>query len=127
MTAHLQLVLPRNENRSVRAKRQIPTRPNNRDLRPREYLTPSEVEKLISAARKGRYGHRDATLILVAYRHGLRAVELCDLEWSQVEFDRASTLHVRRAKNGKPAAHPIRGDELRALRELQRHTSSASS
>jgi len=125
MTAHLHLVQPNNENRSVRAKRQIPTRPSNRELRPREYLTPSEVEKLISAARKGRYGHRDATLILVAYRHGLRAIELCDLEWSQVEFDRAATLHVRRAKNGKPAAHPIRGDELRALRELQRHTSSA--
>ena len=71
---------------------------------------------------KGRYGHRDATLILVAYRHGLRAVELCDLEWSQVEFERAATLHVRRAQNGKPAAHPIRGDELRALRELRRHT-----
>jgi len=71
----------------------------------------------------GRYGHRDTTLILVAYRHGLRAVEICDLEWSQVEFDRAATLHVRRAKNGKPAAHPIRGDELRVLRELQRHTS----
>src|SRR5262249_47427207 len=84
MTAQLQLVRPNNENRSVRAKRRIPTRPSNRDLRPREYLTPSEVEKLISTARKGRYGHRDATLILVAYRHGLRAVELCDLEWSQV-------------------------------------------
>jgi len=122
MTAHLQLVRPNNENRSVRVRRQIPTRPSNRDLRPREYLTPSEVEKLIGAARKGRYGHRDATLILVAYRHGLRAIELCDLEWSQVEFDRAATLHVRRAKNGKPAAHPIRGDELRALRELQRHS-----
>ena len=121
MTAHLHLVQPNNENRSVRAKRQIPTRPSNSELRPREYLTPSEVEKLISAARKGRYGHRDATLILVAYRHGLRAIELCDLEWSQVEFDRAATLHVRRAKNGKPAAHPIRGDELRVLRELQRH------
>jgi type 1 fimbriae regulatory protein FimB/type 1 fimbriae regulatory protein FimE len=92
-------------------------------LRPREYLTPSEVETLIRTARQGRYGHRDATLILVAYRHGLRAVELCDLEWSQVEFDRAPTLHVRRAKNGKPAAHPIRGDELRAIRELQRKTS----
>ena len=74
MTAHLHLVQPNNENRSVRAKRQIPTRPSNSELRPREYLTPSEVEKLISAARKGRYGHRDATLILVAYRHGLRAI-----------------------------------------------------
>jgi type 1 fimbriae regulatory protein FimB/type 1 fimbriae regulatory protein FimE len=122
MTAHLQLVRPNNENRSVGAKRRIPARPSNSELRPREYLTPSEVEKLISAAHKGRYGHRDATLILVAYRHGLRAIELCDLEWSQVEFDRTATLHVRRAKNGKPAAHPIRGDELRALRELQRRT-----
>src|SRR6516162_1609763 len=123
MTAHLQLVQPNNENRSVGAERRIPARPSNRELRPREYLTPSEVETLIRIARKGRYGHRDATLILVAYRHGLlRAVEIWDLEWSQVEFDRAATLHVRRAKNGKPAAHPIRGDELRALRELQRET-----
>jgi integrase len=92
-------------------------------LRPREYLTPSEVETLIRAARQGRYGPRDSTLILVAYRHGLRAIELCDLEWCQVEWDHSATLHVRRAKNGKPAAHPIRGDELRALRELQRQTS----
>jgi hypothetical protein len=44
------------------------------------------------------------------------------LEWAQVEFGRTATLHVRRAKNGKPAAHPIRGDELRVLRELQRLT-----
>ena len=119
MTAPLQLVRPNNENRSVRAKPRLPKRPSNRELRPREYLTPSEVETLIKTARQGRYGHRDGTLILVVYRHGLRAIELCDLEWSQVEFDRAATLHVRRVKNGKPAAHPIRGDELRALRELQ--------
>jgi len=66
-----------------------------------------QVEKLISATRSGRYGHRDATLILVAYRHGLRASEIADLEWSQVEFGRSGTLHVRRAKNGKPSAHPI--------------------
>src|SRR5579863_3767664 len=121
MTAHLQLVRPNNQNRSVRARqRQLPTRLSNSQLRPREYLTPGEVETLIKTARKGRYGHRDATLVLVAYRHGLRAIEICDLEWSQVEFDRAATLHVRRAKNGKAAAHPIRGDEQRALRELQR-------
>jgi integrase len=123
MTAHLQLVRPSNEIRSVHGRRSPPRRLSNSKLRPREYLTPSEVETLIRTARKGRYGHRDATLILVSYRHGLRAVEICDLEWSQVEFDRTATLHVRRAKNGKPAAHPIRGDELRALRELQRQTS----
>lgn len=114
MIAHLSLIAPRNQNRTV------PIRPANADLRQREYLTRDEVEKLIKAAREGRYGHRDATLILVAYRHGLRAVEICDLEWTQVEWGRAATLHVRRVKNGKPAAHPIRGDELRALRELQR-------
>ena len=114
MTTHLRLVKPRNQNRTV------PTRPANAELRTREYLTPKEVERLIQTARDGRYGHRDATLILVAYRHGLRASELCDLEWSQVEWGRNATLHVRRAKNGKPGAHPIRGDELRALRELQR-------
>ena len=114
MTAHLRVVASRNENRSV------PVRPTNADMRQREYLTPEEVDKLIKAARDGCYGHRDATLILVAYRHGLRASEICDLEWSQVEWGRAATLHVRRVKNGKPSAHPLRGDELRALRELRR-------
>ena len=116
MTAQLRLVAPRNENRSVPMR----ARATNAELRQREYLTPDEVEKLMKVAREGRYGHRDATLILLAYRHGLRATEICDLEWSQVEWGRAATLHVRRVKNGKPAAHPIRGDELRALRELQR-------
>ena len=71
-------------------------------------------------ARKGRYGERDATLISIAFRHGLRATEICDLQWSQVEFGRSACLHVRRAKNGKPSVHPLRGDEIRALRELKR-------
>jgi integrase len=114
MNAQLRLVTPSNVNRSV------PIRPANSELRSREYLTPAEVEKLIKAARDGRYGHRDATLILVAFRHGLRASEICDLEWSQVEFGRSASLHVRRVKNGKPSVHPLRGDEVRALRELRR-------
>jgi integrase len=114
MTAHLRVIEPSHVNRSV------PVRPANAELRPREYLTPAEVEKLMKEAREGRYGQRDATLILIAYRHGLRAVEICDLEWSQVEFGRAASLHVTRAKNGKPSVHPLRGDELRALRELRR-------
>jgi type 1 fimbriae regulatory protein FimB/type 1 fimbriae regulatory protein FimE len=96
-----------------------PKRLPNSEYRSREHLTPSEVEKLIEAAKTNRHGHRDATMILVAYRHGLRASELCELEWSQVDFTGA-TLHVRRVKNGKAATHPIRGDEMRALRKLQR-------
>jgi integrase len=115
MIAHLKLVEPSNVNRQVGL-----SRPANADLRTREYLTPAEIEKLIRAARAGRWGHRDATLILVAYRHGLRAVEACQLEWSQVEFGRSAALHVRRAKSGKPAVHPIRGDELRMLTALRK-------
>jgi integrase len=114
MNAQLRLVTPSNLNRSV------PIRPTNSELRSREYLTPAEVEKLMKEARQGRYGHRDATLILIAFRHGLRASEICDLEWSQVEFGRSASLHVRRVKNGKPSLHPLRGDEVRALRELRR-------
>jgi type 1 fimbriae regulatory protein FimB/type 1 fimbriae regulatory protein FimE len=88
--------------------------------RPREYLTPKEVEKLIEAARaRGRYGHRDATMILVAFRHGLRASELCALRWDQVDFARG-LLHVRRLKSGTPSVHPMGGEEIRALRRLKR-------
>ena len=91
----------------------------NAELRTREYLTEPEIEKMLKATGTNRWGHRDATMILVAYRHGLRVAELIDLRWDQVEFENAR-LHVRRAKNGTPSVHPIHGDELRALRKLQR-------
>jgi type 1 fimbriae regulatory protein FimB/type 1 fimbriae regulatory protein FimE len=79
-----------------------------------------EVGRLMDCARKhGRYGHRDATMILVAYRHGLRASEVCDLQWQQIELSEGR-LHVHRVKNGTPSVHPIRGDEMRALRKLRR-------
>jgi type 1 fimbriae regulatory protein FimB/type 1 fimbriae regulatory protein FimE len=97
----------------------MPRRPNNADLRTREYLTDAEVQRLADAAKGNRHGHRDATMILVAYRHGLRAAELTDLRWDQIDFSSA-TLHVRRVKQGTPSTHPILGDELRALRRLQR-------
>jgi integrase len=86
----------------------------------RRYLTEREIERLTNTARKvGRHGHRDATMILVAYRHGMRASEVCSLEWHQIELDHGR-LHVRRAKRGTPSVHPIRGDEIRALRRLRR-------
>ncbi|HRF09999.1 MAG TPA: tyrosine-type recombinase/integrase [Xanthobacteraceae bacterium] len=111
---HLKLVAPAIENRTVRPRR----RPNS-ELRTREYLTETEVERLIETAKGNRHGHRDATMILLAYRHGLRAAELTDLRWDQVDFAKA-TLHVRRVKRGTPSTHPVQGDELRALRRLQR-------
>ena len=81
--------------------------------------TEAEVERLMEAAKGNRWGLRDSTMILVAYRHGLRVSELVDLRWDQVDFETA-TLHVRRVKKGTPATHPVLGDELRALRRLQR-------
>jgi type 1 fimbriae regulatory protein FimB/type 1 fimbriae regulatory protein FimE len=88
----------------------------------RRYLTEREIERLMDCARKhSRHGHRDATMILVAYRHGLRASELCDLQWHQIELE-AGRLHVQRAKRGTPSVHPIRGDEIRALRRLRRES-----
>jgi type 1 fimbriae regulatory protein FimB/type 1 fimbriae regulatory protein FimE len=88
-------------------------------LRTREYLTESEVERLMEAVKGNRWGHRDATMILVTYRHGLRASEVVDLRWDQIEF-KTGNLHVRRVKQGTPSTHPVLGDELRALRRLQR-------
>jgi type 1 fimbriae regulatory protein FimB/type 1 fimbriae regulatory protein FimE len=93
-----------------------PRRVVNVKRRPREYLTVKEVELLMETARKrGRYGHRDAAMILVAVRHGLRPSEVCALRWDMVDLGRG-LLHVRRSKNGTP----LGGIELRALRKLKR-------
>src|SRR6476620_2011530 len=114
MKPDLRIVAPNTENRTV-----TPRRRPNAELRTREHLTEAEIEKLIKAAGKNRWGHRDATMILVAYRHGLRVSELTDLRWDQIDFAHAR-LHVRRVKRGTPATHPILGDEMRSLRKLQR-------
>ena len=98
-----------------------PLRGRNRDARPREYLTPKEIERLIQAAKKRgrRYGLRDATMILVAFRHGLRVSELCSLSWDQIDFS-TGMMHVNRMKNGMASVQQIGGEEMRALRALKR-------
>ena len=99
---------------------QPPRRLRNEELRTREYLTPTEVDALQQAARKqGRYGHRDASLILLAFSHGFRVTELVNLKWNQVDL-KTGNVHVRRLKNGTPSVHPLRGKEIRALRRLAR-------
>ena len=108
--SHLKLVAPDKVNRTV-----APLRRPNAELRPREHLTEREVERLIKAAGGNRHGQRDSTMLLIAFRHGLRASELCGLQWSDVEFE-AATLHLRRAKGGSVTTHPLLGDELRLLR-----------
>lgn len=97
-----------------------PRKPRNADRRSREFLTPAEVERLVEAAQSvGRHGHRDGTMILIAYRHALRVSELTALRWDQADLAQG-LLHVRRRKNGNPSTHPLHGPELRALRRLQR-------
>jgi type 1 fimbriae regulatory protein FimB/type 1 fimbriae regulatory protein FimE len=118
--SHLKLVVPDSVKRKV-----TPRRPRNADVRTREHLLCDEVEKLINAAKRNRHGHRDATMVLVAFRHGLRVGELVNLEWSQIDFN-SGNMHVNRLKSGVSATHPIRGDELRALRRLQREQSPPS-
>ena len=102
-----------------------PSRRRNADVRPREYLTPKEVERLIDAAKKKgrRYGLRDGTMILVTFRHGLRVAELCSLTWDQIDFSQGM-MHVRRVTNGIASVQQIGGEELRALRAMKRENSA---
>jgi type 1 fimbriae regulatory protein FimE len=93
-----------------------PLKPH-KDPLSRDFLTKDEVEAMIVAAKKanGRTADRDALLILLAYRHGLRASELTALRWDQVDL-KAGLLHITRLKHGDPSTHPLRGPELRAIR-----------
>ncbi len=97
-----------------------PRRVANRLRRPREYLTEDEVVRLIEAARaEGRHRNRDAGLILLMYRHGLRVSEAIALQWRQVDLGKG-LLQVERLNNGIPSTHRLLDIEVRALRLLQR-------
>src|ERR1700693_2577483 len=97
-----------------------PPKVPNADRRSREHLTPAEIDRLIAAPRcLGRHGDRNAAMIRLSSRHGLRVSELAGLRREQVDL-RQGLLHVRRRKNGLPSTHPLRGPELRALREVLR-------
>ena len=111
--------------RSFSAKSQPESRPGpprKKKLDPavREYLRPDEVEAMVQATRKaGRHQVRDAAILLLMFRHGLRTAELVALRWQQVDL-KAGYLDVHRVKRGHDAKHPLRGPQLRLLRELQR-------
>ena len=92
----------------------------NAEVRVREYLLEHEVESLIKAAGdNNRHGHRDATIILIAFRHGLRAAELLALKWEAIDFN-AGRIYVKRINNGIASVHSLSGRELGALRRLKR-------
>jgi integrase len=102
-----------------------PFKTPNCQKRTREHLLPQEVEAMLKAARGiGRHRNRDATLILLAYRHGLRVSELVALRWEQVDSN-GGTIYINRLKHGVSSIHPLRGPELRSLRQLQREYPSS--
>jgi len=97
-----------------------PPPPKQKSERDREYLRPDEVASLIRAARKvGRHGVRDAAIILLMFRHGLRSAELVALKWSSLDL-KEGYIEIHRVKHGHDSIHPLRSSELRALRQLER-------
>ena len=99
--------------------RTIPTRTPNAEMRSREYFTETEIRLLMSTAVTGNNGARDSAMILIGYRHGLRAAELVALRWDQIDFEQR-TVAIRRVKKGTPSTQPLQDDEIEALMALNR-------
>jgi integrase len=87
----------------------------DKTMRDRKHLVFAEVEKLLEAAKGGRHAARDRCLLLLMFRHGLRVSEACGLQLSQVDTG-SRVLHVARLKQGLSTTHPLRGDEIRAMK-----------
>jgi type 1 fimbriae regulatory protein FimE len=121
MGAIVQLHQPPQQSFSARCEKRPPIRRPNKAVRTREHLTTDEIERMLVAVRKsgGRLTDRDVLLIMMGYRHGLRAKEIVALRWDQIDR-KAGKIHIARAKNGEPSTHPLRGPELRALSAWQR-------
>ena len=89
------------------------------ECRLRTYLTRDEVSALLRSAKKSRHGVRNHAMILIAYRHGLRASEVVNLRWSDVDLERG-TLYCRRAKGSRSSVHPLKADEATSLDRVLR-------
>ena len=101
------------------------TSPNKGNLatgRTREHFYESEVDLLLAKAKKtGRNTHRNFSIVLMTYRHGLRASEAADLRWTDIDLEQGKIL-IRRKKRSDDSTHFLQGDELRAIRKLQRES-----
>jgi type 1 fimbriae regulatory protein FimB len=98
--------------RSVKSEPAVPTDGHERR---KDFLTETEIDRLLDAAKRGRHGLRDHLLVLMMYRHGLRVSEAIGLRREEVNLDQAR-LWVRRLKNGLAVEQPITGDELRTIK-----------
>jgi site-specific recombinase XerD len=110
------------ENGTVRAKRRM-----NSEVRTREHLFRHEVDTLIEVAKQNKrggaqhpIGQRHALMIMVCFNHGLRASELVDLRWSQIDF-KSNTITVQRLKGSDDSTHHLTPDEIRGLKKIAVH------
>src|SRR5690348_16784563 len=88
------------------------------EQRLRDYLTRDEVTLLLRAAKKSpRHATRNYAMILIAYRHGLRASEVVNLRLSDLDLH-AGTIYCRRAKGSRSSLHPLKQDEIDALEKV---------
>src|SRR6266446_3258324 len=81
----------------------------------RQHLVCAEVDKLMDTTKGRRNAARDRCLLLLMFRHGLRISEACGLVLSQVDIE-IRVLHVKRLKDGLSTTHPLRGEEIRAIK-----------
>ncbi len=93
----------------------------NRKVEKRTYLSAQEVSKLIDAAKSTRYGIRDTALILLTFRHGLRASEAVSLTWNQIDL-KAARIQVTRLKGSDDSVHVLEADEVRLLSSLKKNS-----
>lgn len=116
-----QIVQTSKVGKIVLPKRKSPNFKKYAEIRTREHLLPEEVEAMREGLRKSksRHAHRDSTLLLLIYRHGLRVSEASALRWEQIDFN-SGTIYMKRVKKGTPSTQPLYGDEIRSLRKLQR-------
>jgi integrase len=104
--------------KTAKPKKNTPPRRRKKPKGSRLHVTMEECKAIQTAARElGRHGHRDATMIMMAFIHGYRAVELVNLLWEQVNLQERS-LHVIRVKRGSEGTHYLSDEQLAALREL---------
>ncbi len=113
-------IVPLREDKSTRNATSLAKgRKANEAYRVREHLTEAELDKLLGALKRNRYGQRDWLIGLLIYRHGLRVSEACDLRWNDIDLTKR-TIIVRRLKGSTDSSHYLERDEHKALGELWR-------
>jgi site-specific recombinase XerD len=92
-----------------------------REISPADFLTQDELRRLLAVA--GRRSRRDQAILLVAYRHGLRASEVGRVRASDVDLVRRK-IYCRRLKGSYSGEQLLGDDEVKLLRPLLARTSS---